>query len=294
MSWSVTLAGQTFTEANVEGTAYADEESGFPAILAAVANETRFLKGLGATSSTPLAPTVGILVLATDQQVGIAALPLNALVQIKSQSDPGIYMIGTVVSFVGTTLTVDVSIAVGGAASDWVIGMPNQTLNELMQDLTVNDFALVSRDNGNIAITPDGTGLSTLKNLSAAGPAIFSGPVRVDSGGQLLGLNLGTLIGTIGIDSNTPQFAYGTINGDCVLSFSPPSLPSYGYGVLFKITQDVTGGHSVTVQSADALLQGTWLGDPVEWSLRGPGTWNYLSVFWTPAGDLLVSNLGEN
>ena len=112
MSWSVTLAGQTFTEANVEGTAYADEQSGFPAILAAVAQETRFLKGLGATSSSLLTPAVGTVALEADQQVGVAALPVNALVLIRSQSNPGIYMVGTVVSFVGTTLTIAVTIAV--------------------------------------------------------------------------------------------------------------------------------------------------------------------------------------
>ncbi|MCR9178284.1 MAG: hypothetical protein NXI19_20085 [Alphaproteobacteria bacterium] len=292
MSWSVTLAGQTFTEANVEGTAYADEQTGFPAILAAIAEETRFLKGLGATASTVLTPQVGTAVLATDQPFGQASIPLGALVQIRSQSDPGSYMIGTVVSFVGTALTIAVSIAAGGEASDWVIGMPNPALNELMQDLTVNGFAIVSRDNGDIAITPDGTGLATLKNLNATGPAVFAGPVRVDAGGQLLGHNMGALNGTIEIDSTIPQFAYGTITGDCVLAFDPPSLPGYGYGVLFKITQDATGGRSVAVQSNDGILQGTALGDPVDWALRGPGAWNYLSVFWTPAGDLLLSNLG--
>jgi hypothetical protein len=292
MSWSVNLAGQTFTDANVEGTAYADEQSGFPAILAAIASETRFLKGLGATSATPLAPGLGAISLTTDQQAAVSVIPVGALVQVKSQSNPGIYMVGTVTAFVETTLSISVTIAVGGLASDWVIGIPNTSLNELVRDLCVNDFAITSRNNGNVVITPHGTGLSSLKNLNASGSAVFTGPIRVDAGGELRGTSLGALTGTVNITPNTTQFAYGTIVGDCILSVAPPSLPGYGYSILLKIQQDGTGGRTATVQSSNGAMLGVWLGDPVEWTLRGPGAWNYISVFWTPAGDLLISNLG--
>ena len=37
MSWSVTIGNNTFTNANLDGNAYAEEETGFPAIVRAFA-----------------------------------------------------------------------------------------------------------------------------------------------------------------------------------------------------------------------------------------------------------------
>lgn len=124
MPWTVTLAGRSFSNANLDGTAYADEADGFPAILRAFAEEAAFLKGLATTSATEVTPAPGPVVLTTHQDAGVVALPAGALVRAVGAADPARYMIGAVSSFEGTTLTLDVTLAAGGSGADWVIGYP--------------------------------------------------------------------------------------------------------------------------------------------------------------------------
>src|SRR3546814_10442390 len=96
MPWAVTLAGETFTDANVAGTAYADEATGLPAMFAAFARAAAFLKGMAATSATALTPAVGPVLLVTHQDAATTGLSPGMLVRVASVADPGRVMLGTV------------------------------------------------------------------------------------------------------------------------------------------------------------------------------------------------------
>lgn len=136
MAWSVTLAGRTFTHVNVEGNAYSDETNGLPAILQAIADEAAAISGIYATSQTTVTPTTGGLQLTTDQDAASVALKAGWLVRVVSAADVAKFMIATVQSFTATTLQLDVAIAVGGEASDWIIGHPTMVVKSLSLDPT--------------------------------------------------------------------------------------------------------------------------------------------------------------
>jgi len=293
MSWSVNLAGTVFTEANVEGTAYADEETGFPAILAAIAEETRFLKGIGATSATSHAPSIGTKVFTTDQTSDQVTVPAGALVQVRSAGDQAAYMIGSVVSFSGATLVVQVSIANGDSRSDWVIAYPDSRLTDLVQDLYVNGRAIRSRDNGNISILPHGSGVSTVHNLKATGVMQFLGPGTIYGetvlmkGSSHAEFDLGTHSGAVDVHWYFADFMRIALDGDATLECWASSA-GLGYGKVVRVLQDATGGRTLNVTRKSNGAAAIWLTEPVVWADRPAGAWDYLSVLHTPAGDLFV------
>lgn len=134
MVWSVTLAGRTFTQANVEGNAYADEENGLPAILQATAEAAGSIAGIYVTSTSTLVAQTGARILTTHQQSGESSLPVGTMVRVAAAADVTVYMLGTVTSFADTTLELDVAIASGGTADAWVVGHPFMAVRGLALD----------------------------------------------------------------------------------------------------------------------------------------------------------------
>ena len=135
MAWSVTIAGRTYTQANVEGNAYADEDNGLPAILRSMAETAAAVAGIYATSSTGYFAETGSVVLTTHQDAGAIFLPTGTLVRVESASDLSVYLIGVVTSFAGTSLHIEVTIASsGGYANDWIIGHPFMVVRSLLLD----------------------------------------------------------------------------------------------------------------------------------------------------------------
>lgn len=135
MAWSVTIAGRTYTQENVEGNAYADEDNGLPAILRSMAESAAAIAGIYVTSSTSHFAETGLTVLTTHQHADDMHLPIGTMVRAASASDLTVYFLGTVTSFVGHSLQIDASIAsVGGAANDWVIGHPFLVVRGLLLD----------------------------------------------------------------------------------------------------------------------------------------------------------------
>lgn len=124
MSWSATIGDQTFTEANLDGNAYAEEGSGFPAIVRAIAEETAALKGGAGLSASPHVPAAGPVGFA------LAAAPPSAwkpgqVLRASSAGDPSHFMVGTVTGISGTEITLEVSFfGGGGSRSDWVLTYP--------------------------------------------------------------------------------------------------------------------------------------------------------------------------
>lgn len=126
MAFSVTLAGMTFTEANFEGNAYADEATGFPMalqkIVEHVANAWR------GTSSTSLALGTGTprTITITNASGQVPAFAVGAYIRVSRTSDPiNTFVSGTITAFNTTTgsctFTPDISVGSGGPYTDWTI-----------------------------------------------------------------------------------------------------------------------------------------------------------------------------
>ncbi|WP_028793476.1 hypothetical protein [Thalassobaculum salexigens] len=156
MAWSVTIAGRTYTQENVEGNAYADEDNGLPAILRSMAESSALISGIYATSSTGHFVETGNTTLTTHQDASSIFLPVGTMVRVASASDLTVYLIGVVTSFVGHSLQLDVTIASqGGYANDWVVGHPSTVVRSLLldpapslnADLDARNFAILNASN---------------------------------------------------------------------------------------------------------------------------------------------------
>ena len=156
MAWSVTIAGRTYTQDNVEGNAYADEDNGLPAILRSVAESSALISGIYATSSTGHFAETGNTILTTHQNAASIFLPPGTMVRAASASDLTVYLLGTVIAFEGNSLQLDVTIASeGGYANDWIIGHPFTVVRSLLldpapslnADLDARDFAILNVSN---------------------------------------------------------------------------------------------------------------------------------------------------
>lgn len=135
MAWSVTIAGRTYTQENVEGNAYADEDNGLPAILRSMAESSALISGIYATSSTGHFVETGNTTLTTHQDASSIFLPVGTMVRVASAGDPTVYVIATVTSFFGTSLQMNTTIAsTGGYAADWIIGHPYMVVRSLLLD----------------------------------------------------------------------------------------------------------------------------------------------------------------
>ena len=124
MTWSVTIGDRTFTDANLDGNAYAEEETGFPAIVRAVAEETAALKGAAGLSASPLTPATGpvAFTLLSTPPPGWTA---GQVLRITSAGDATHFMVGTISTLVGTALTIEASFAQGATErDDWVLTYP--------------------------------------------------------------------------------------------------------------------------------------------------------------------------
>lgn len=124
MSWSATIGERTFTDANLDGNAYAEEQSGFPAIVRAIAEETAALKGAAALSASLRVPSTGSV------SVTLLAPPPPAwkpgqVLRASSAGAASHFMVGTITALDGTDLTLEVNFAEGATArADWVLTYP--------------------------------------------------------------------------------------------------------------------------------------------------------------------------
>lgn len=251
MSWTVTLAGETFTDANVAGTAYADEATGFPAILAAFAREAAFLKGLAATSSTLVTPAVGPVVLATHQSASASGLSAGMLVRVTSVADPGRLMVGTVTSFAGTTLALAVTFAAGAAAGDWLITRP------------IAGPALALDPSPTLAADLDAAGRSIhgIADAELAGSLAVAGRASFGAAGESRVGYLGEISGDVPIRSGDPMTLVCTIVGNTTFLVAGAFTPGHEHAHKIRATVGGAGGWSVGVLPASLLTRSNDLAD---------------------------------
>lgn len=274
MSWSVTLAGETFTDANVAGIAYADEETGFPAILAAFAREAAFLKGLAATSATMLTPAVGSAVLTTHQDAATVGLSPGMLVRVASAGDPSRVMVASVTGFTGTALSLDVLFASGAAAADWVVTRPGGGTN-LVLDPSPTLGADLDADGRSVLGAADG---SFSGDLTVAGTASFG------TAGQTKVGYLGEVSGDVPVRPTDPTTLVCTIVGDTTFLVAGAGTPGYEHAHKIRATIGGAGGWTVNVLPASWMTNGNDMSDTLIDSGWIPGGVTAVQDVTTPAG----------
>jgi hypothetical protein len=124
MSFTITIGGQTFTEANFAGFAYADETAGFPmALQKMVEHVANAFRGT-ATDSVTVGAGAKLFTI-TNANGQIPAFDVGMPVRVARTADPsGTYMQGEITAWNPTTgaTTINVSSKVGsGTFTDWTI-----------------------------------------------------------------------------------------------------------------------------------------------------------------------------
>jgi hypothetical protein len=185
-------------------------------------------------------PTLGTVAMTTNEASGQVSLPVGALIQVADINGSSNFMIGTVTSFNGTSLVFEVTIASGVSGDNWIIGYPVSRMSSLSEDLATNGFSITSVDSGNVTITPDGTGVTSIKNLVTTGPATLGGERLFQAGEQWSGQDLGTRSADFIISPSNDQFLWMVCAADLVIELAPPTA-GYGYAKVLKLTQDATG-----------------------------------------------------
>lgn len=242
------------------GTAYFDEGA-FEQFVDELAQVAGFARGVGATSATNVTPATGPVSLTTHQDAADVAIPAGALVRVQSAANAGKYMVGTVEAFAGTTLDLDVTLAAGAAASDWVIGYP---VPGVIQTLAGN-------------LDAAGNSISALLNLGVTGTAtlaslIVSGAV---SGGYG---NLGDVTGAAAVAA--VPYSRAKLTGDTTFTIADPPANSVTPGKGLEIEQGDDGGWVPTFAGYTAV--GALVA--LDWSAQPAGTRTVLTHFATPTG----------
>jgi hypothetical protein len=194
MPFNYVLAGTQFTDANFAGTAYANEQTGFPKALEKIVEHVANAWRSASTTSIVVGTGAKSLTVAANRPFAI-----GQPVRIASAADPvNVFMDGIITAYTDTTgaMTVQVSSVKGSGtfASWWV---------------SVGGFAQVVASPSPLPVASGGTGASTadtaLTNLGAMkGANNLSELTNVSTARTILGL------GTVAIESTVPLTKGGT------------------------------------------------------------------------------------
>ena len=303
MTWTVTVGGQTFSNSNLDGTAYADEAAGFPALLAAFASEADFLKGIGNTSTTSFTPSVTTQTLTLDQSPGFS---VGVLVCAKSASDAAHYILGPIAAVNGNDIDITVTIANGGAAkADWVVTYPVPGIPDPLidgnGDLAVPEGSLSAGApdadwgaGGNRAfMDTDGASNIRIGSVDGGGAPTTVGFYRhasqifnVDTGDTLyvnvsrriaIGAEYGVYdMGTLSAGpylffSNIHEVVVAELAGDITMDIKDP-MTGYARSISFYLKNDATGGWTPTfIHQGVADNNMSWPTGEPNWPSFGPG-----------------------
>lgn len=173
MSFRHVLAGQEFTEANFEGTAYANEATGFPRAMEKIVEHVA--NAFSSPSSTSMSVGSGPKAFTVDP---LRPLAVGQPVRIAAASDPaGVYMDGSITAYAELTgaITVEVASSSGsGTYNSWMVSVGGLT------QLTVDQPGPLPLGEGGTGAT-SAAGART--NLGLGSLAVVNSPVAVASGG---------------------------------------------------------------------------------------------------------------
>lgn len=240
----------TFTDlfAGGKGTAwYAD----IVTLATRLTTVTNAIEGQVATSTTSLSPAVGTMTFTTAETATERPFAAGATLRARSAADPAKYAVGRLVSFSGTTLQLDATLANGsGAVTDWVIAYEGAYSLVLSLDLAPK----LSGD-----LDANGKSVSGLLNLTASGAATvggaasvggaatFSGRVRIARAGEHATAAASAAGGVVTLTADSAAIVTDTLTGDRTYEVAGAWTPGHDYSLEVRLTQDATGGRDVTI-----------------------------------------------
>lgn len=203
MPFSVTLAGFTFTEANFQGTAYADEATGFPMALQKILEHSAALYKSVSTSSVLIGTGSKSLTIETGKPFAVG----QPITIARTAAPTTSYMTGQVTAYTSGTGALVVNVVTTGGSgtfADWTISIGGITLSTVATPP--------------LAVNLGGTGASDAAtartNLGLGAAAVIALPVSVANGGTggadaaTARTNLG--LGTCAVESTLPIAKGGT------------------------------------------------------------------------------------
>lgn len=289
MAFSITLGGMTFTEANFEGSAYAQETTGFAKALEKVVQHVAdAFRGEASDLLTVGLGSKALTILNASGQV--PAFAIGMPVRIARTSDPSnTYMQGEVTAWDGNTGAATINVtAIGGVGtfSDWTV-----TVGGMIATVTGSPLPIV--DGGTAATTAAGArvnlGVGDQVVAKSAGYSVVVGDrgqlhtqsgsytvtlpaaATVGDGWSITIVNIGS--GTITIDGNAAE----TING----------APTYVMGLQYVALHLVCDGSNwITGTHPSLLSEGALFGLGLSNRAAQPGDDIIIAVgncFGTPA-----------
>ena len=252
MGYPVTLNGRTYTLADFSGQSYA---SGFPDALEDFVTDAGAKVTAAASSATAAAASET----AAAASAAAAAASVDAIEGFylgAQASNPTVDLNGaavTVGDFYFNTTTNQTRIYDG---SSWNVIAPDlvgDASPQLGGDLDVNGNAIVSTSNGNIAITPNGTGEVDISKVDIDGGAIDGTVI----GGSSAAAGTFTTFTSTGIDDNASAtvvtVAGGSSGDNSIIQGVNANQKSGFYGVSasfgFEISDGGVGGKTVRIKN---------------------------------------------
>jgi len=185
MAFNVVINGNTYTEANFEGQAYADEQNGFPACLADIAAHVANFGSATSTTSLTIGTGSKSLTITANK-----AFAVGQVVLIARTSDATNFMFGTVTAYTASSgsMTVDVSLVGGtGTFTDWTVALSGLQgpVGPATNEYSDTDFRIQgSGDNTKkLAFEVDGISPGTTRTVTAPDE---SGEMVLDTATQTL------------------------------------------------------------------------------------------------------------
>lgn len=127
----------------------------------------------------------------------------------------------------------------------------------------------------------DGTEFYKVSNVG--GSTAFD-TVTFNEGGEAAFLAAGSISSDRSYDETTARDISITAGADFNIDFETPNS-GMGYSHVLWITQDGTGGRTITIRDG-SNTEATWLGDEPTWSGLAASALTIVSVFYAPSGTL--------
>lgn len=138
-------------------------------------------------------------------------------------------------------------------------------------------YKVVSSADGNLSGNADGA-------IDMNGSAFTADTITFNEAGEAAYLSAGSITTDRSYDETTARDIAITAGADFNIDFETPNS-GMGYSHVLWITQDGTGGRTITIRDG-SNTEATWLGTEPAWSSLAASALTIVSVFYAPSGTL--------